>query len=492
MTKNTRTIASFLAVAVAGMSLGSFVTARGARSEPAALPTGVQMPVAATRGPATSLDDFRGIARDATPGVVNINTSKTVRGGRERNQLRDLFGEDGLERFFGNPRNQTQTSLGSGFVIDKDGYVLTNRHVVEGADKIQVTLSDGRTTYDAKLVGKDARTDVALLKIEPKAALTVLPLGDSDALEVAEWVMAIGSPFNLGNTVTVGVVSYKGRPLTLGTLGTSVDLIQTDASINPGNSGGPLINTRGEVIGINTLIITQGAPQSAGVGFAVPINVAKGILGQLREKGRVVRGWLGLQIGTLSDDMARSFGLEDTKGALIQDLDPRGPALKAGLEPGDVVLLADGRTIEDNGDLSSYVSSRPPGSIVELVISREGKRKTVKVTLGTFPEEDAEETQGEERGASLGMTLRDLTPEMARQLDLPRDTRGAVVTGVEAGEPAADAGLNRGDVIVSVNGEAVDDVDGFERQIERARPSGLARLRIRRGSSHSFLILKLK
>lgn len=488
MSTRIRTVASFLMVAMAGGLVGGLVTARTGRSDPAPMPSGVQLPVAARA--ATTLDDFRTIAREATPAVVNVNTRKVVRGGRS--QLRDLFGDDLFERFRGGPRSQTQTSLGSGFVIDKQGYILTNRHVVDGADEIQVTLADGRTNYDAKLVGKDARTDVALLKIEPKDALTVLPLGDSDTTEVAEWVMAIGSPFNLGNTVTVGVVSYKGRPLTLGTQGTSVDLIQTDASINPGNSGGPLINTRGEVIGINTLIITQGAPQSAGVGFAVPINVAKSILPQLREKGRVVRGWLGLQIGSLTDDMAKSFGLSETRGALVQDLDPRGPAVKAGLEPGDVVLSADGRPIEDNGDLSAYIASRAPGTTVELEVFREGRRRTVKVTLGTFPEESADEGEGEERGASLGMTLRELTPELARQLDLPRDTSGVVVTAVEAGEAAERSGLARGDVIVSVNGKALASLDDFEREIESARPDGLARLRIRRGSSHSFLILKFK
>jgi serine protease Do len=489
MSTRARTIVSFLMVAMAGGLIGGLVTARTGRGEPAPEASGVRLPVA-VRGASTTLDDFRTIAREATAAVVNVNTRKVVRGGR--NQLRDLFGEDLFERFRGGPRAQTQTSLGSGFVIDKQGHILTNRHVVEGADEIQVTLSDGRTSYDAKLIGKDARTDVALLKIEPKDTLTVLPLGDSDTTEVAEWVMAIGSPFNLGSTVTVGVVSYKGRPLQLGTQGTSVDLIQTDASINPGNSGGPLINTRGEVIGINTLIITQGAPQSAGVGFAVPINVAKGILPQLREKGRVVRGWLGLQIGSLDGDMAKSFGLSDARGALVQDLDPRGPAVEAGLKEGDIVLSADGRSIEDNGDLSAYIASRAPGTTVELEVFREGRRRTVKVTLGTFPEEGSDESEGDERGASLGMTLREVTPDVARQLDLPRDTRGLVVTGVEAGEAAERSGLARGDVIVNVNGRALETLDDFEREIERARPDGLARLRIRRGSSHTFLILKFK
>jgi serine protease Do len=492
MTTRTRTIASFFTLAMAAMLVGAFVTAEVGRPEPARAAEGAPK-VTATRAAAVTLDDFRDIARQATSAVVNVNTRKVMRtgGSRERNPFREFFGDDFMDRF-GVPRSQTQTSLGSGFVIDKDGYILTNRHVVDEADEIQVTLADARTTYPAKLVGKDARTDVALLKIEPKAPLTVLPLGDSDRTEVAEWVMAIGSPFGLGNTVTVGVVSYKGRPITLGTQGTSVDLIQTDASINPGNSGGPLINTKGEVIGINTLIITQGAPQSAGVGFAVPINVAKGILAQLREHGKVVRGWLGIQISNLSEDMAKSFGLADTKGALIQDLDERGPATKAGLLAGDIVLEVDGRRIEDNGDLSSYIANRAPGTTVTLKVFRDGREQTVKVTLATFPDEAGQLSTDEERGASLGMTLRELTPDIARQLDLPRETRGVVVTGVEAGESAERAGLQRGDVILSVNGARIENVDAFEQEIDKARPDGLARLRVRRGSGHTFVILRFK
>lgn len=493
MTTRIRTNASFFTLAMAAMLVGAFVTAEIGRPEPArAAELAAAAP--ATRAAAVTLDDFRDIARRVTSAVVNVNTRKVTRTGtgRDRNPFREFFGDDFMDRHFGGPRSQTQTSLGSGFVIDKEGYILTNRHVVDDADEIQVTLADARTTYDAKLVGKDARTDVALLKIEPKGPLTVLPLGDSEATEVAEWVMAIGSPFGLGNTVTVGVVSYKGRPITLGTQGTSVDLIQTDASINPGNSGGPLINTRGEAIGINTLIITQGAPQSAGVGFAVPINVAKGILAQLREHGKVVRGWLGIQISNLSDDMAKSFGLPNTKGALIQDIDERGPATKAGLQAGDVVLEVDGRRIDDNGDLSSYIASRPPGTSVALRVFRDGHEQTIKVTLGTFPDEAAEPSTGEERGASLGMTLRDLTPDLARQLDLPRETRGAVVMNVEAGESAERAGLQRGDVIVSVNGARIESVDEFEQHIDKARPDGLARLRVRRGTSHTFVILRFK
>jgi serine protease Do len=424
---------------------------------------------------------------------VNISTKKIEKRRGGRDPYREFFGDEFMDRFGGpGPGSRTQTSLGSGFVIDKDGYILTNRHVIDEADEIQVTLADGRTSYDARLVGKDARTDVALLKIEPKGPLTVVPLGDSDKVEVAEWVMAIGSPFGLGSTVTVGVVSYKGRDLVLGQRNTSVEMIQTDAAINPGNSGGPLVNARGEVVGINTLIMTQ-TGGSAGVGFAVPINAARQILPQLRETGRVTRGWLGVTIQNVSEDLAKSYKLSEARGALVTDLDERGPAAKAGVEPGDIVLEADGRRIEDNSDLSSYISSLAPGTSVRLRLFRNGSEKQLAVPLGTFPDEDAERAPAKERrGTALGMTLRDLTPQLAERLELPRDTRGVVVMDVEAGQPAERAGLAHGDVIVSVNGNAVQNVDELEAEIERARPDGLARLRVRRGTGHTFLIIRLK
>jgi serine protease Do len=306
--------------------------------------------------------------------------------------------------------------------------------------------------------------------------------------------MAIGNPFGLGGqSVTVGVVSYKGRAIPLGTPGTSVDMIQTDAAINPGNSGGPLLNTRGEVIGINTLIITRGMPQSAGVGFAVPINVAKDILPQLRSRGKVVRGWLGVQIQALTDDMARTYRMKEGKGALISDVTNDSPAEKAGLKAGDVVTGVDGRAIEDNGDLSSYIASKAPGTTVNLRVMREGGEQTIAVVLGTFPDETADAESDAARHGDLGMTLRNLTPDTAERLEMPRSTKGVVVTGVEAGEAAEEAGLSRLDVIVSVNGAAVASVDEFEREIDRARPDGVARLRVRRqGGGYSFLVLKLK
>jgi serine protease Do len=503
MRPRTVTIASLFSIAMAATLVAALYTTQVRRPEPARASTEAEAVQDAPRAPAgIGLETFRDIARANNAGVVNINTSKVVR----RPAYHDFFGEDFMERFFGQPspdapqgrreRRQTQYSLGSGFVIDKDGYILTNRHVIEGADKVQVTFPGGKS-YDAKIVGRDARTDVGLLKIEATEPLTVLTLGDSDKAEVGEWVMAVGNPFGLGgNSVTVGVVSFKGERAQIQLQRyTNIDLIQTDAAINPGNSGGPLLNTRGEVIGINTLIITNGSAANAGVGFSVPINVAKEILPQLREKGKVVRGWMGVIIRGVDEDLAATYGLTEARGAYVSAVTAGSPAEKAGLLPEDVILSADGRTIEDNSDLSRYIASKSPGSTVKVELLRGKEKKTVSVTLGTFQDEMSGDAGDESGRPSLGMTLRDLTPAIAERMELPRSTRGALVMDVEAGEAAEEAGLARGDVIVSVNGLAVDGVDAFERAIEDARPTGRARLRVYnqpvRGG-YGVVVLRLK
>jgi serine protease Do len=531
MKPRTVTVASFFSVAMAATLVGALYTTevrphtahassaaapqtaaeQGARAQQAARNAGLTAPL--------GLETFRDIAKVANPSVVNINTSKVVRLPRYRDPFHGFGGggggDDLLDRFFGlgpdedrgdgggggqsgggREQRRTQTSLGSGFVIDRDGYILTNRHVIEGADEISVTFPRNHgKRYTAKVVGQDARTDVALVKIDPGAPLAPLPLGDSDKLDVGEWVMAVGNPFGLGdNSVTVGVVSYMGRdiPLEGASRGTFVEMIQTDAAINPGNSGGPLINTRGEVVGINTMIITGGGQANAGVGFSVPINVAKEILPQLRQKGKVTRGWMGVSIQPVTEALAQTYGLSTPDGALISQVTPGSPADKAGLQPEDVVLSADGRKIENNGDLSRYIASKPPNSTVKLEVQHGKERKTVNVTLGTFPDEPSERAAESGSGTSkLGMTLRDLTPQMAERLDLPRGTRGVVVMDVEAGEAAEEAGLQRGDVIVTVNGQPVDGVPGFERAVEQARSEGRVRLRFRRGDQYFVVVLKV-
>ncbi len=514
MKTRTVTVASFFSVAMAATLLGALYTTQVRHAKPAQAATALepataaeapQVPLRSSAG-ALGLETFRDVARAVNPGVVNISTSKVVRLPRNRDPFHDLGdGSDFLERFFGlgpqrdgggREQRQTQTSLGSGFVIDKDGYILTNRHVIQGADEVSVSFPGDRgKRHQAKIVGQDARTDVALIKIDASASLTPLPLGNSEKLEVGEWVMAVGNPFGLGdNSVTVGVVSYMGRdiPLEGPTAQTSVQMIQTDAAINPGNSGGPLINTRGEVVGINTMIVSSGGG-SAGVGFSVPINVAKEILAQLRDKGKVTRGWMGVTIGGMTEDLAATYGLKEAKGAVVGSVTPGSPAEKAGLRPEDVVLSADGHAIENNGDLSRYIAGKAPGTTVRLELLRGKGRETVTVTLGTFPDASSSEQSTDDAGRSkLGMTLRDLTPQAAERLNLPRGIRGVVVMNVEAGEAAEDAGLQRGDVIVSVNGQAVDGVDAFERAVDEARSDGRVRLRVRRDEGYFVVVLKVK
>jgi serine protease Do len=364
--------------------------------------------------------------------------------------------------------------------------------VIDGADEISVTFPDGKD-FDAKVIGQDARTDVALIKIEPKDALTVLPLGDSDAMEPGEWVMAIGNPFGLGNSVSVGVVSFKGRDLRLQP-GTSIDMIQTDAAINPGNSGGPLLNTRGEVIGINTMIVTGGASRvNAGVGFSVPINVAREILPQLREKGRVVRGWMGVTIGSMTEDLAATYDLDEARGAIVNSVTPGSPAEDAGIEPEDVVLTADGREIDDSSDLSRYIASKAPGTEVELNVLRGSEEQKISLTLGTFPEgRVASARQETTERRRLGMSVRDLTPALADRLELPRDTRGVLITEVEPGGPADKARLRRSDVIVAVNGEPMEGVDDFERAISEFESGDRIRLRVLSAERYRVVVLRLK
>lgn len=498
MENRTRSIASLFTLAMAALLLGAVVTQLPRPLARAGAVESVPAPPEAPGSPLT-LTTFRDIAKRVSPGVVNITSSREVKVGRSRD-LKDFFGDDMMERFFGRPQGQgpqapqreTQRDLGSGFVIDKSGYILTNRHVIDDADKIQVNFADGKS-YDAKLVGKDARTDVALLKIEPRQTLTVLPLGDSAAEDIGEWVMAIGNPFGLSGTVTVGVVSFKGRPLTLGPQGTNVDMIQTDASINPGNSGGPLLNTRGEVIGINTLIITQGAMQSAGVGFAVPINVAKDILTQLREKGKVTRGWLGVSVQAINEDLAKTLKMPENKGAFVLDVTANSPAAQAGVKPEDVILAVDSQKIADSAELTKIVSAKTPGTAVKLEILRGGSTMNVSITLGTFPENGtAPSENSESRRKQLGMTLHDFTPDLADRLDLPQGVRGVLVLEVEPGSTAEDAGLLKGDVIVAVSGRTVESVDGFEAEIKKAKADGLVRLRVRRAAGFFSVVLKLQ
>jgi serine protease Do len=491
-------LGSIVAAGAVGALVGAaaFGEIRGAEhAAPAASTPPAVTAMAPGAGAGLTLGTFQAIAHQDDAAIVNISTSKVVHQARMQDPFFEFFKGNGIpfESPFGRGGDETltQRSLGSGFVVDAKGFVLTNRHVVDGADDVVVTLANGHH-YKAKTVGQDARTDIALLKIEPHETLAALPLGDSDETEVGQWVMAVGNPFGLGgNSVTVGVVSFKGRPLDLSSRGTPVEMLQTDAAINPGNSGGPLIDARGQAIGINTLIVTGGAQQYSGVGFAVPINVAREILPQLRDKGEVVRGYLGVQIQGIDEDLAKSLHMQDTAGALVANVTAHGPADEAGLKPGDVIRDLNGKPVKDSAELSRGIAALRPGQTVELKVLRDGRDKTLSSKLGTFPDESQTETASAEGQDKLGMSLLALSPDLARRLDMSADARGVAVLKVEPGSRADAAGLHEHDVIVSVDGQPVADVASFRAAIDKARSADVARLRVRRGEGYLFLAIRL-
>jgi len=428
--------------------------------------------------------NFTDLARMVRPGVVNIQVVKKVKNvGFGFRSFGSPFGEkDPFGDFFGPflegnpPRSFEQRGVGSGFVMNRDGYILTNNHVVEDADQIKVKLANGKE-YSGKVVGRDPKTDLALVKINGASDLHPLQVGNSDDIKVGSWVVAIGSPFGLEQTVTAGIVSAKGRVIGSGPYD---DFIQTDASINPGNSGGPLINMKGEVVGINTAIIASGQ----GIGFAIPINMAKEIVPQLQEKGHVTRGWLGVSIQEVTPELAKSFGLKERKGALVAQVVSGSPAEKAGIEQGDVIVGFNGKEIADSKDLPRIVASTPVGKDVTIKLSRDGKLLDRQVKVGEM-EEKAEVATTPSTKKSLGITVQDLTPEIAKGLGLKKDT-GVVVTGVEPGSPAADAGIRAGDVIREVNRKPVKDVQDFIQKIEKAKDQDNVLLFLQRGQNNLF------
>lgn len=392
-------------------------------------------------------DSFAGVARTAKPAVVNISTTRLVRSQGTGDPAEDFF-----RQFFGEglpQRLQKQQSLGSGFIISEDGYIVTNAHVVQQANEISVKLSSGEE-YSAKVVGTDPKTDVALIKIQPKGSAPVVKFGDSEVLEVGDWVVAIGNPFGLAETVTAGIVSAKGRAIGAGPYD---DFIQTDASINPGNSGGPLLNTQGEVIGINSAIFSRSGG-SVGIGFAIPINLARRIIDEIRTHGKVVRAWLGVNIQEVTPALAQSFGLERAGGALVVGVEPSGPAARAGLERGDIILAVDGIEVKEGHQLVVMVQKAGIGNTAELTVLRDGNRLSldVKVEAQRQSAPDSPRAKAERDSTEdWGLSLTDLTPALARQYRVPRGTRGAFVRSLEEGGPAAAAGLEVGDVIMQVD-----------------------------------------
>ena len=435
------------------------------------------------------LPDFVTLARKTRPIVVNISTTQTseARGSQE---FGSPFGDDDpfndfWRRFFGGPAPrgpQRQRSLGSGFIIDGDGSILTNNHVVENASKIVVKLSDDQE-YEAKVIGRDPKTDIAIIRINAKTNLPTASFGDSDKLEVGEWVMAIGNPFGLDSTVTSGIVSAKGRHIGQGPYD---NFIQTDASINPGNSGGPLINLRGEVIGINTAIFSR-TGGNIGIGFAIPINLVKELLPQLRGKGKVTRGYLGVLIQKVTPEIGESLGLERSSGALVANVSKDGPADKAGVKVGDVIIEFDGKEVKDSGDLPIIVARTAVDKKVRMKVLRDKKEIALNVAVGELKDEEVVASAPEK--GELGLTVQRLTPQMAENLGLEK-VEGVVVTAVEPGSAGDDAGIRRGDVILEVDRKAVRSLDEYKKAVAAVRKGRGVLFLVRRGESTLFLALK--
>ncbi len=436
--------------------------------------------------------NFSQLAKIAKPGVVNIRTVKTIQGGgrvfrhffgnpfgnRERDPFRDFFGpnDNGPSREF------KQRSLGSGFIIDSDGYIVTNNHVVEDADQIKVRLATDKE-YDATVVGRDSKTDLALIKIEGAVDLSPLPMGDSDNQTVGSWVVAIGSPFGLEQTVTAGIISAKGRILGSGPYD---DFIQTDASINPGNSGGPLINMKGEVIGINTAIVASGQ----GIGFAIPINMAKDIVTQLKSKGEVTRGWLGVGIQDLTPELSEYYKLGDRSGVLVTHVFEGDPADKAGIKVNDLIVSVGGEPITSSRELSRRIAGLGVGKSAEITIVRGGKERTISIKTTKREDQELQARAKPESEDKLGFSVQTLEPEVASRLGYDEAEKGVLVTGIQGDSKAEKAGVQEGDLIKEVNRTPITSAVDFRKELDKVKKGDPIMLLIRRGNS-GFIVIKL-
>lgn len=445
----------------------------------AMLGAGFQSAAAAKNAPVKMIpNNFSALAKAVSPAVVHIRVEKTVKEGEaamRRFENPPFRGdEDFFDHFFGgkNPHEFKQNGLGTGFIIDKAGLIVTNNHVVENADKIKVVLKDKRE-FDAKVVGRDPQTDLALIKIDAGDDLPVVSLGSSSKLQVGEWVAAIGSPFGLEQTVTAGIVSAKGRVIGSGPYD---DFIQTDASINPGNSGGPLINMNGEVVGINTAIIAGGQ----GIGFAIPIDLANQIIEQLKTNGEVTRGWLGITIQDLKGDLAEYYNLKDQRGVLVADVIPGDPADKAGIKPNDIIIDVNGKKVMTGRELTALTARLTVGEKATLKVLRDGKQESFDVEVGKRPLTLADAgSLRPEKETEFGFQVAELTPEMARRLNLA-DERGVVVVGVNANSKAQKAGIQKGDLIKEVNRQSVESVGEFKKMIHTHKKSEGINLLVKR------------
>jgi len=433
------------------------------------------------------LADFVSLAKQLGPAVVNVSTTRAD--SRTRVSPSPFGQEDPFsefwKRFFGGPLPRgpsRQSTLGSGFILDRAGLIVTNNHVVEDAKKIVVRLSDERE-FEAKVVGRDPKTDIAVIKIDAEGNLPTAPLGDSDQLEVGEWVLAIGNPFGLEHTVTSGIVSAKGRRIGAGPYDS---FIQTDASINPGNSGGPLINMQGEVVGINTALFGRGGG-NIGIGFAIPINLVKELLPQLKEKGKVTRGWLGVVIQRVTPAITESFGLEKATGALVVEVSKDGPAEQGGVKVGDVIIEFDGREVKESNDLPIIVARTAVGTEVSVKVLREGEEVVLSVTIGELKEKQLFASPKLER--KLGLIVQEVTPQIAESLGL-EGTEGVVVTSIEPGGPGDEAGFRSRDVILEIDRQPISDLKDFRIATVKIKKEKSVIFLVHRGETTLFLAMK--
>jgi len=520
MSSRKTTLFYSLLIAVASLAVGMVIASRLDLSPASAAQTMVAPPMnsAPLSGPVDA-GTFRNIAKAMSPAVVNIRSTSKARA----QEMTEFFGggggggsDDLLERFFGGqgrqqpqqrqrpPREQETQAAGTGFVISKEGYILTNNHVVEGATKIEVSFfgEDRDDVYhEAKLVGRDPLTDSALIQlVEPKAGLTEIKFGDSSKMEPGDWVVAIGNPFNLAHTVSVGVISAIARSFPIAEQ-RFADVLQTDAAINPGNSGGPLLNARGEVIGINTAIYTDSRQAgNIGIGFAIPINAVRELIPQLRS-GKVSRGVIGVSVSAVPADALAEFGLKERKGALIGTVKRGAAASKAGIQPGDIILEFNGKAVRNRDELVSTVVATRPGSTVPVKILRDRQEKTVSLTVEELnldeegssnnpTRETTVEPDDDQSSQGFGITISLLTPDVARRLRAPSDTEGVLVSEVEQGSTAFRQGLARGDIILQVNRKAVKSPQDASRALAQVNSGGTAFLLVMRGGQEQFFTVR--
>jgi serine protease Do len=505
--RRSTAILTLIAASIGGGLIAAFAVANHTSNSPVYVTARADTATSRVEGLSSSFAD---IIEKASPSVVNIQSTRVIKTSEQEGQnpfsadpfFRQFFGGNGN----GRPRPQRQSGLGSGVIINPAGYILTNNHVVEKATTVKVTLLDKRE-FTAKVIGADPQTDVAIVKIDA-GDMPALPLGNSDAARVGDLCFAIGNPFGYDHTVTMGIVSAKGRSLE--GQGHIQNFIQTDAAINPGNSGGALINARGQLIGMNTAIISGGSgfggeAGNIGIGFAVPVNLAKSVMDQIIKTGKVSRGYIGVTLQALSPELAQQFGLKDTHGAAVTDVSPGGPGEKAGLKTGDVITAINGAKVQDSNELTLAVTQHAPGETVTLDVVRNGQSQKVTVTLGQRPtglewaegkrgqgnNGDSDENDNGGNTSARGISVQPLTPDLAQQVNVPPTTKGVVVTDVDQGSPAAESGIGQGDVITGVDRKPVTSVQDFTRLINAAQGKSVL-VTVNHGGFTRFLVVPAK